>query len=109
MPERKESRPDPLRCSFCRKPEHAVAKLISTPSDYQRAYICNECVAVCAAIIEDDRPQARPGIPDSLIRHPLASELIDAAIQCVRQESAGEDGSAELDRVRDLARRMARD
>ena len=36
-----------LRCSFCHKSQDAVAKLISSPSDYPRAYICDECVAIC--------------------------------------------------------------
>jgi len=44
-----------LRCSFCHKTQDAVAKLISSPSDYPRAYICDECVAVCNSILEDDR------------------------------------------------------
>ncbi len=44
-----------LRCSFCHKSQDAVAKLISSPSDYPRAYICDECVAVCNSILEDDR------------------------------------------------------
>jgi len=35
-----------------------VAKLISSPSDYPRAYICDECVAVCNSILEDDRSEA---------------------------------------------------
>lgn len=50
-----------LRCSFCHKSQDAVAKLISSPSEYPRAYICDECVAVCNSILEDDRsePQAR--------------------------------------------------
>jgi ATP-dependent Clp protease ATP-binding subunit ClpX len=34
-----------------------VAKLISSPSDYPRAYICDECVAVCNSILEDDRSE----------------------------------------------------
>ena len=29
--------------------------MISSPSDYPRAYICDECVAVCNSILEDDR------------------------------------------------------
>jgi ATP-dependent Clp protease ATP-binding subunit ClpX len=37
-----------------------VAKLISSPSDYPRAYICDECVAVCNSILEDDRSEALP-------------------------------------------------
>ncbi len=38
-----------------------MAKLISSPNEYPRAYICDECVAVCNSILEDDRaePQAR--------------------------------------------------
>ncbi len=50
---------DALRCSFCHKSQDAVAKLISSPSDYPRAYICDECVAVCNSILEDDRSEAQ--------------------------------------------------
>jgi ATP-dependent Clp protease ATP-binding subunit ClpX len=50
-----------LRCSFCHKSQDAVAKLISSPSDYPRAYICDECVAVCNSILEDDRSEVQPG------------------------------------------------
>ena len=49
-----------LRCSFCHKSQDAVAKLISSPSDYPRAYICDECVAVCNSILEDDRGESHP-------------------------------------------------
>jgi len=51
---------DTLRCSFCHKSQDAVAKLISSPSDYPRAYICDECVGVCNSILEDDRGEAHP-------------------------------------------------
>jgi len=38
-----------------------VEKLISSPSDYPRSYICNECVGVCQQILEDEkREQATP-------------------------------------------------
>src|SRR6266849_563115 len=40
---------------FIMNSQDAVAKLISSPSDYPRAYICDECVAVCNSILEDDR------------------------------------------------------
>src|SRR6202041_3399046 len=49
-----------LRCSFCHKSQDAVAKLISSPSDYPRAYICDECVAVCNSILDDDRSGEAP-------------------------------------------------
>jgi ATP-dependent Clp protease ATP-binding subunit ClpX len=46
---------DSLRCSFCNKSQDVVGKLISSPSDYPRAYICDECVAVCNSILKDDK------------------------------------------------------
>ena len=52
---------DSLRCSFCHKSQDAVAKLISSPSDYPRAYICDECVGVCNSILEDDKTDAQAG------------------------------------------------
>jgi len=48
---------DALRCSFCHKSQDVVGKLISSPSDYTRAYICDECIAVCNSILEDDKPE----------------------------------------------------
>jgi ATP-dependent Clp protease ATP-binding subunit ClpX len=50
-----------LRCSFCHKSQDVVGKLISSPSDYPRAYICNECIAVCNSIMDDDKPEPAPG------------------------------------------------
>ena len=47
-----------LRCSFCHKSQDVVGKLISSPSDYPRAYSCDECITVCNAIIQDDQPAA---------------------------------------------------
>ena len=44
-----------LSCSFCHKDQNDVGKLISSPSEYPRAYICDECIAVCNAIFEEDR------------------------------------------------------
>ena len=58
-----------LRCSFCHKSQDAVAKLISSPSDYPRAYICDECVAFCNSILEDDRSEAQPGAAPAYIQH----------------------------------------
>ena len=52
---------EPLRCSFCHKTQEQVEKLISSPSEYPRSYICNECVGVCQQILEDEkREQASP-------------------------------------------------
>src|SRR5271156_252232 len=62
---------DTLRCSFCHKSQDAVAKLISSPSDYPRAYICDECVAVCNSILEDDRGETPPGAAPAHLPKPL--------------------------------------
>lgn len=39
-----------LSCSFCGKSQHEVKKLIAGPS----VFICNECVELCADIVEDE-------------------------------------------------------
>ena len=62
---------DTLRCSFCHKSQDAVAKLISSPSDYPRAYICDECVAVCNSILEDDRSETPTGAAPTHLPKPL--------------------------------------
>ncbi len=101
-----------LRCSFCQKSEKAGIKLISSPSDYPRAYICDECVAVCASIIDDDRQQAAEPSSDALepsamaVNHPLAAHLINAVELWIRRESAGEDAAEEFDEVRSIAIQM---
>ena len=59
-----------LRCSFCHKSQDAVAKLISSPSDYPRAYICDECVGVCNSILEDDRGEVTPGATPAQLPKP---------------------------------------
>lgn len=40
-----------LKCSFCEKTEDMVRKLISGPNNL---YICDECVELCAEIVEDE-------------------------------------------------------
>jgi uncharacterized protein (DUF433 family) len=41
------------RCSWCDKPQSDVASLIATPIGRPRAYICDECIAVCNAILDE--------------------------------------------------------
>src|SRR5271169_5534502 len=70
-----------LRCSFCHKSQDAVAKLISSPSDYPRAYICDECVAVCNSILEDDRSDVQPGAaPAHLPKPQEVKAFLDAYV-----------------------------
>ena len=52
-----------LHCSFCRKNQHEVLKLIAGP----KVYICNECVSLCNEIIRDelksDTEEKQGGLP----------------------------------------------
>jgi len=49
------------RCSFCSRTQDQVDTLISNPSD-SRVFICNECVAVCNSVLEEQR-KARAATP----------------------------------------------
>ena len=40
-----------LRCSFCGRSENQVRRLIAGPNN---AYICDECVEICASIVDDE-------------------------------------------------------
>jgi len=45
------------RCSFCQKPQDSVRRLIASPAEGPRSYICNECVVVCKDIVDQDGPE----------------------------------------------------
>lgn len=66
MKQKKEIAASELHCSFCGKSQETVGKLISSPND-PRAYICDECVFVCASILEGLRQKPPRGI-----EHPIA-------------------------------------
>ena len=68
---------DALRCSFCHKSQDVVGKLISSPSDYPRAYICDECIAVCNSILEDDRGERAQGAAHKLAKPLELKEYLD--------------------------------
>jgi ATP-dependent protease Clp ATPase subunit len=113
---RRASESSLLRCSFCSKNQDDVAKLISSPSDYPRAYICSECIAVCNSILEDDGREAAsaaPGAePEQEIHpwadHPQLSSLLAAIENWVAQESLGGDAADEIAAVREIAVKMLR-
>ncbi|MGD0618988.1 MAG: ATP-dependent Clp protease ATP-binding subunit ClpX [Bryobacteraceae bacterium] len=77
---------DSLRCSFCHKSQDVVGKLISSPSDYPRAYICDECISVCNSILEDDRHEQPYGTPHKLPKPLELKEYLD-------QYVIGQDGT----------------
>jgi len=98
-----------LRCSFCRKSQQNAGKLIGSPSDYPKAYICDECILVCASILEDDRPRPETiesdprGERNPLLDHPLASEFLTAVERWIGEESVGAGGAKEFAEMRSMA------
>ena len=68
---------DALRCSFCHKSQDVVGKLISSPSEYPRAYICDECIAVCNSILEDDKSDQSYTAPNRLPKPLEVKEFLD--------------------------------
>lgn len=49
----KNARPKPrYRCSFCKKSQEEVRRLIAGP---RGVYICDECIALCQEILEEDK------------------------------------------------------
>ena len=55
-----------LKCSFCRKTEDQIAKLVAGPRVYvivgPRIYICDECNVLVARIMQGE---SLPGLPIS--------------------------------------------
>ncbi|MBQ7464775.1 MAG: ATP-dependent Clp protease ATP-binding subunit ClpX, partial [Lachnospiraceae bacterium] len=49
---------DRIRCSFCGKTQDQVQKLIAGPNG---TYICDECIAICADIIDEENEDAGYG------------------------------------------------
>ena len=69
-----------MRCSFCHKTQEQVEKLISSPSDYPRAYICNECVGVCQTILEDEKREQAAAPARRLPRPPEIKQFLDSYV-----------------------------
>lgn len=59
-----------LHCSFCGKSQDQVDKIIAGPD----VYICNECVALCSRIIEEDEKN-RSTSDDTMIELPTPKEI----------------------------------
>src|ERR1035441_1126683 len=66
-----------LRCSFCQKPQDAVAKHVAAEPHDARAYICDECVAVCNGILEEDRGERAPTAQAKLPRPSEIKTFLD--------------------------------
>jgi len=71
-PKNTDGKPPIVRCSFCGKSEHEVARLFAGPS----VYICNECINLCDSLLAEDEEYASPKNRDERIDHvPTPAEL----------------------------------
>jgi len=57
-----------------------VEKLISSPSEYPRSYICNECVGVCQQILEDEKREQATPANRRLPRPPEIKAFLDSYV-----------------------------
>ncbi len=74
-----------VRCSFCNKTQDQVRKLIAGPAG---VYICDECVDICADIIEEeyDEEPIGSGIDINLLKPVEIKEFLDDYV--IGQEEA---------------------
>jgi len=70
-----------LRCSFCGKSKDAVRKFISGPS----VYICNECIALCNEILQEDEERE---VAEAITQVPTPPEIKDLLDQYVIGQEA---------------------
>ena len=99
-----------IRCSFCGKTEEQVRKLIAGPSG---TYICDECVEICAEIIDEDsagytedgngeinllKPQEiKTFLDDYVIGQDEAKKVLSVAVyNHYKRVMAGKDSDIEL-------------
>jgi ATP-dependent Clp protease ATP-binding subunit ClpX len=80
MPVKRFTPDEALRCSFCHKTQEQVEKLISSPSEYPRSYICNECVSVCQQILEDEKREQATPANRRLPRPPEIKSFLDGYV-----------------------------
>ena len=76
---------DQVRCSFCHKTQDQVHKLIAGPDG---VYICDECVDICAEIIEeeDEENQGLEPMQIKLLKPAQIKEFLDDYV--IGQEEA---------------------
>jgi ATP-dependent Clp protease ATP-binding subunit ClpX len=86
MTTKRPSSEEAPHCSFCQKSQDAVGKLISSPGDFPRAFICDECVAVCNSILDEKRSEDLPTTQARPPRPPDIKSFLDQYV--VGQEKA---------------------
>ena len=60
-----------IRCSFCGKTQGQVKRILSGPN----AYICNECVALCSTLLQEDMYDTTEQIPEKPENLPTPKQI----------------------------------
>jgi hypothetical protein len=93
-----------LHCSFCGRSQDVASKLISSPADYPRAYICDECVEKYTPEelrYPESGPVSLPNRPSHcLMCHPNALPLLAAIERWALAERERGESDSELAEVR---------
>ena len=76
---------DSIRCSFCNKTQDQVKKMIAGPTG---VYICDECVEICADIVEEEYEEMReePAMEINLLKPVEIKDFLDDYV--IGQEEA---------------------
>ena len=81
---------DARHCSFCHRSTEEVERLIAGPED---VYICDECVALCIEILEEEKQQETQGAGRGRITDlPPPREIFAAPGRVRHRSGAGQKG-----------------
>jgi hypothetical protein len=96
---RKQEPTGSVTCSFCRKSQKQLKKLVAGPG----VYICDECINLCNDIIEEECPPAYVQLPFSIpaTAFPNGAEIGESLFLL------GSDGDGKVERL--SARLLARE
>ena len=61
-----------IRCSFCGKTQGQVKRILSGPNN---AYICNECVALCSTLLQEDMYETTEQLPEKPEHLPTPKQI----------------------------------
>ena len=61
-----------IRCSFCGKTQGQVKRILSGPNN---AYICNECVALCSTLLQEDMYDTTEQLPEKPEHLPTPKQI----------------------------------
>ncbi len=68
---------DTPRCSFCHKSQDAVRKLVASPGEGAKVYICEECIEACHLALDEGDVERRAAAQAKLLRPAEVKAFLD--------------------------------